>query len=98
MSMRELTMVQRLVIIHPEFGRIEYTKPVDITGVDFTQDVSFEKGSIDVYPRADRKPPKGYKLNQEADIFYLTHGLPRNHNRSSFIKDCKDRCSHAGVS
>ena len=51
-----------------------------------------------MYPEKKVKPPKGYKLNQPAEFDLYCPGLPRNHTKASYEKDCKERCRNSGVS
>ncbi len=63
-----LSRVANFTVGRTGYGSVRWIDPVDIRGLDLDSIVTLARGSIDVYPDADVKPPVGQSLNCPAII------------------------------
>ena len=70
MSKYQLLAVPNFCIEHPDFGKIVFTDPVDLTYTNLADIVFFTHIGVDVYPNDKLKPPKGQKLNRSCHIVF----------------------------
>ena len=66
-----LSNVSNFTVGRKGYGSVRWIDPVDIRGLDLDSIVTLARGSIDVYPDADVKPPVGQRLNCPAIITML---------------------------
>jgi len=66
-------------------GSVEFTKPVDLRGVDIDAVFQFAKRTVIVYPDDATKPPPGTKLNQPCKIT-IEDCFPRRRNEAASIE------------
>jgi len=96
MTTQELKKVKKFTVEHKKFGKITFTRPVDLCGCAIDKVVQIEKGVIRIYPEEGTKPTPFTKLNTSANI-QVYDCFPKKNSPAKFEQKLKKHCRSLGV-